>query len=40
VAIQKTLVTKVVGTGKMLNPAKNGVKIWKFAMELTQTMVN
>jgi hypothetical protein len=39
VASQKTLVTKVLGIGKMHNPAKNGVKIWKFAMELAQTMV-
>jgi hypothetical protein len=31
---------KVVGLGKMHNPAKNGVKIQKFAMELAQTMVN
>jgi hypothetical protein len=37
---QKSLVTKVVGLGKMHNPAKNGVKIQKFAMELAQTMVN
>jgi hypothetical protein len=34
VASQKSLVTKVVGLGKMHNPAKNGVKIQKFAMEL------
>jgi hypothetical protein len=40
VVSQKTLVTKVVGIGKMHNPAKNGVKIWKFAMEFAQTMVN
>jgi hypothetical protein len=37
---QKSLVTKVVGLGKMHNPAKNGVKIQKFAVELAQTMVN
>jgi hypothetical protein len=40
VKIQKTLVTKVVGHGKMHIYAKNGVKIRKFAMELPQTMVN
>jgi hypothetical protein len=40
VASQKTIVTKVVGTGKMHNFAKNGIKIQKFAMELAQTMVN
>jgi hypothetical protein len=37
---QKSLVTKVVGLGNMHNPAKNGVKIQKFTMELAQTMVN
>jgi hypothetical protein len=37
---QKTLVTKVVGHGKMHIYAKNGVKIRKFTMELAQTMVN
>jgi hypothetical protein len=37
---QKSLVTKVVGLGKMHNPAKNRVKIQKFVMELAQTMVN
>jgi hypothetical protein len=36
VASYKTLVTKVVGIGKMHNPAKNGIKIQKFAMELAQ----
>jgi hypothetical protein len=40
VEIQKTLVTKVVGHGKMHIYAQNGVKIQKFAMQLTQTMVN
>jgi hypothetical protein len=34
---QKTLVTKVVGNGKMHIIAKNGVKIQKFAIELAQT---
>jgi hypothetical protein len=34
---QKTLVTKVVGSGKMHITAKNGVKIRKFAIELAQT---
>jgi hypothetical protein len=37
VASQKTLVTKVVGIGKMHIPAKNGIKVQKFAMELAQT---
>jgi hypothetical protein len=37
---QKSLVTKVVGLGKMHNPAKNGVKIQKFAIKLAQIMVN
>jgi hypothetical protein len=37
---QKSLVTKVIDLGKMHNPAKNGVKIQKFAMEYAQTMVN
>jgi hypothetical protein len=37
---QKTLDKKVVGHGKIHITAKNGVKIQKFAMELTQTMVN
>jgi hypothetical protein len=37
---QKTLVTKVVGHGKMHIYAKNGVKIRKFAIEVAQTMVN
>jgi hypothetical protein len=38
VASQKNLVTKVVVIGKMHmhNPAKNGIKIQKFAMELAQ----
>jgi hypothetical protein len=40
VASQKTLVTKVVGLGKIHISAKNGVKIQKFSMELAQTMVN
>jgi hypothetical protein len=40
VVSQKSLVTKVVGLRKMHNPAKNGVKIQKFAMELAQTMLN
>jgi hypothetical protein len=31
---QKTLVTKVVGNGKMHITAKNGVKIRKFTIEL------
>jgi hypothetical protein len=38
--VKKTLVTKVVGHGKMHIYAKNGVKIRKFAMALAQTMVN
>jgi hypothetical protein len=33
----KTLVTKVVGNGKMHITAKNGIKIRKFAIELAQT---
>jgi hypothetical protein len=37
---QKTLVTKVVGNGKMHNTAKNGVKIQNFAIELAQTKLN
>jgi hypothetical protein len=37
---QKTLVTKVVGHGKMHISAKNGFNIQKFAIELAQTMVN
>jgi hypothetical protein len=37
---KKTLLTKVVGHGKMHISAKNGVNIQKFAMELAQTMVN
>jgi hypothetical protein len=37
---QKTLVTKVVGHGKMRIYAKNGVNIQKFAMEVAQTKVN
>jgi hypothetical protein len=37
VASQKTLVTKVVGIGKMHNPTKNWIKIQKFPMELAQT---
>jgi hypothetical protein len=39
VASQKTLVTKVVGLGKIHISAKNGIKIQKFAMELALTMV-
>jgi hypothetical protein len=34
---QKTLVTKVVGNGKMHITVKNGVKTQKFAIELAQT---
>jgi hypothetical protein len=34
---QKTLVAKVVGSGKMHITAKIGVKIRKFAIELAQT---
>jgi hypothetical protein len=33
-ATQKTLVTKVVGNGKMHITVENGVKIQKFAIEL------
>jgi hypothetical protein len=40
VASQKTLVTKVVGLGKIHISTKNGVKIQKFSIELAQTMVN
>jgi pseudouridine-5'-phosphate glycosidase len=40
VVSQKFLVTKVVGLGNMHNPAKNRVKIQKFAIELAQTMVS
>jgi hypothetical protein len=40
VASKKTLVTKVVGIGKMHIPTKNGVKIQKFAIELAQTKLN
>jgi hypothetical protein len=39
-APQKTLVTKVVGNGKMHITAKNGVKIQNFAIELEQTKLN
>jgi hypothetical protein len=39
VASKKFLVTKVVGLGKMNMSAKNGVKIQKFAMEVSKTMV-
>jgi hypothetical protein len=35
-APQKTLVTKVVGNGKMHITAKNGVKIQNFAIKLAQ----
>jgi hypothetical protein len=38
--IQKPLVTKVVGHGKMHISAKNRVKIQKFYLKLAQTMVN
>jgi hypothetical protein len=34
---QKTLVTKVVGNGKMHIIVKNGINIRKFAIELAQT---
>jgi hypothetical protein len=37
---QKTLVTEVVGNGKMHITAKNGVKIRNFAIELAQTKLN
>jgi hypothetical protein len=37
---QKTLDKKVVGYAKIHITTKNGVNIQKFAMELTQTMVN
>jgi hypothetical protein len=40
VASQKTLVTKVVGLGKMHSLAKNGVNIQIFAMKLAKTMVS
>jgi hypothetical protein len=36
---QKTLVTKVVGNGKMHITAKNRVKIQNLAIELAQTMI-
>jgi hypothetical protein len=36
---QKTLITKVIGHGKMHISTKNGIKILKFSMELAQTMV-
>jgi hypothetical protein len=39
VASQKSLVTKVVGLGKMHISAKNGVKIQKFAIEVSKIMV-
>jgi hypothetical protein len=39
-AIQKTLVTKVVRLGKMHISTKNGVNIQKLSIELAQTMVN
>jgi hypothetical protein len=38
--LKKTLVTKVVGNGKMHITAKNGVKIQNFAIELAQTNLN
>jgi hypothetical protein len=37
---QKTLVTKVVGNGKVHITAKNGVKIQNFAIYLAQTLLN
>jgi hypothetical protein len=37
VSTKKTLVTKVVGNGKMYITAKNGVNIQNFAIELAQT---
>jgi hypothetical protein len=40
VSTKKTLVTKVVGNGKMHITAKNGVKIQNFAIELAQTKLN
>jgi hypothetical protein len=40
VSTKKTLVTKVVGNGKMHITAKNGVKIQNFAIELVQTKLN
>jgi hypothetical protein len=39
VASKKSLVTEVVDLGKMHMSAKNGVKIQKFAMEVSKTMV-
>jgi hypothetical protein len=39
VASRKSLVTKVVRLGKIHMYAKNGVKIQKFAMEVSKTMV-
>jgi hypothetical protein len=36
VASQKTLVIKVVGIGKIHSPAKIGIKIQKFIIELAQ----
>jgi hypothetical protein len=40
VSTQKSLVTKVVGNGKMHITAKNGVKIQKCSMKLAQTKLN
>jgi hypothetical protein len=40
VSTQETLVTKVVGNGKMHITAKNRVKIQNFAIELAQTKLN
>jgi hypothetical protein len=40
VSNQKTLVTKVVGNGKVHITAKNGVKIQKYYMELAQTKLS
>jgi hypothetical protein len=39
VASQKSIVTKVVGLGKMHISARNGVKIQKFAIEVSKIMV-
>jgi hypothetical protein len=40
VSTEKTLVTKIVGNGKMHITTKNGVKIQNFAIELAQTKLN
>jgi hypothetical protein len=39
VASKKSLVRKVVGLGQMHIFAKNGVKIQKFAMKVSKTMI-